>query len=94
MYYLYCLKTKDTNKCYSNISYVVQQICLYMRDPRNSHFLALKLIIWYIQGTLSLGLHLSNVAYLDTRWSTSHYCVYFGDNLISKSAKCLSTFLF
>ncbi|KAL8096904.1 hypothetical protein AgCh_030112 [Apium graveolens] len=33
-----------------NISYAVQQVCLYMHDPRTSHYAALKRIIRYIQG--------------------------------------------
>ncbi|GJV75613.1 ribonuclease H-like domain-containing protein [Tanacetum coccineum] len=41
-----------------NLSYAVQQICLYMHDPREPHFAALKRIMRYVQGTLDLGLHL------------------------------------
>lgn len=33
-----------------NITYVVQQICLYMHDPREPHFTALKRILCYIAG--------------------------------------------
>nr|GEW76651.1 hypothetical protein [Tanacetum cinerariifolium] len=39
-------------------SKLVQQICLYMHDPRELHFAALKRILRYVQGTLELGLHL------------------------------------
>lgn len=39
-----------------DISYVVQQVCLFMHDPREQHFQALKRIIRYIQGTLHLGM--------------------------------------
>nr|GFA74312.1 ribonuclease H-like domain-containing protein [Tanacetum cinerariifolium] len=35
-----------------------QQICLYMRDPKEPHFASLKRILSYVQGTLELGLHL------------------------------------
>ncbi|XP_024962279.1 uncharacterized protein LOC112502559 [Cynara cardunculus var. scolymus] len=41
-----------------NIAYVVQQICLYMHDLREPHFLALKGILRYLQGVLSHGLHI------------------------------------
>jgi hypothetical protein len=57
-----------------DISYVVQQICLHMHDPRDEHMNALKRIIRYVQGTLHLGLHLypSSVAdlvsYIDADW--------------------------
>nr|GEV15387.1 ribonuclease H-like domain-containing protein [Tanacetum cinerariifolium] len=41
-----------------DLSYVVQQVCVYMHDPRELHFAALKRILRYVQGTLELGLHL------------------------------------
>jgi hypothetical protein len=39
-----------------DIAFAVQQICLYMHDPREPHLTALKRILRYLQGTLSLGL--------------------------------------
>ncbi|KAK4360427.1 hypothetical protein RND71_019379 [Anisodus tanguticus] len=42
----------------SNITYVVQQVCLFMHDPRVEHMNAIKRIIRCIQGTLDYGLHL------------------------------------
>ncbi|GJV60542.1 ribonuclease H-like domain-containing protein [Tanacetum coccineum] len=84
-----------------DISYVVQQICLYMYDPREPHLAALNRIIRYVRGTLDHGLqlHVSTTtqltAYIDADWagcqvtrqSTSGYCVFLGDNLLSWSAK-------
>jgi len=85
-----------------DITYVVQQISLFMHDPREEHMHALKCILHYIQGTMDFGLHLcpsSTSTFisctdadwggcLDTRRSTSGYYVFLGDNLISWSAKC------
>ncbi|GKC74921.1 ribonuclease H-like domain-containing protein, partial [Tanacetum coccineum] len=79
----------------------VQQICLYMHDPREPHLAALKRILRYVRGTLDFGLHLyssfttSLVGYRDADWkgrpstrrSTSGYCVFLGDNLLSWSSK-------
>ena len=84
-----------------DISYAVQQICLHMHAPTNEHMSALKHIICYLQGTLSfvLQLYKSNInriiSYTDADWgdcpntrrSTSGYCVFNGDNLISRSSK-------
>jgi hypothetical protein len=80
----------------SDIAYVVQQICLCMHDPREPHIAALKRILRYLQGTLSLSLTLHRspptelVVYTDTDWagcpdtrrSTSGYAVFLGDNLV------------
>ncbi|GJY54748.1 ribonuclease H-like domain-containing protein [Tanacetum coccineum] len=41
-----------------DLSYAVQQVCLYMHDPYDPHFTALKLILCYVCGTLDYGLQL------------------------------------
>nr|GEY50881.1 ribonuclease H-like domain-containing protein [Tanacetum cinerariifolium] len=41
-----------------DLSYVVQQVCLYMHDPRDPHFTALKHILRYVRGTFDYGLQL------------------------------------
>lgn len=80
-----------------DIAYAVQQVCLFMHDPRESHLNALKCVLRYVKGTITHGrrLHKSKtsglVAYSDADWagcpttqrSTSGYCVFLGDNLVS-----------
>jgi hypothetical protein len=84
-----------------DLAYAVQQVCLFMHDPRELHLAQIKRILCYVKGTLSLGLHIgtnpvdSLTAYSDADWggcpdsrrSTSSYCVYLGDNLVSWSSK-------
>ncbi|XP_021985224.1 uncharacterized mitochondrial protein AtMg00810-like [Helianthus annuus] len=84
-----------------DISYDVQQVGMHMHAPRMDYWNALKRVIRYIHGTVSLGLtlrpftNLSLRAYTDTDWagcpdtrrSTSGYCVYLGSNLLSWSSK-------
>ncbi|GJX92139.1 ribonuclease H-like domain-containing protein, partial [Tanacetum coccineum] len=78
-----------------------EPVGLYMHDPRDPHFTALKCILRYVHGTIDHGLqlHVSSTAQLTaytyadwagcpvTRQFTSGYCVFLGDNLLSWSAK-------
>jgi hypothetical protein len=84
-----------------DISYVVQQVCLHMHDPREPHLAALKRLLRYLQGTADYGLLLHRstfselVVYTDAYWagcpdtrrSTSGYAVFLGGNLVSWSSK-------
>ncbi|GJX43593.1 ribonuclease H-like domain-containing protein [Tanacetum coccineum] len=84
-----------------NLSYVIQQVCLYMPDLREPYFATLKRIFRYVRGTVDFGLQLyasattSLVGYTDADWagcpstrrSTSGYYVFLGDNLLSWAAK-------
>nr|GEW22804.1 ribonuclease H-like domain-containing protein [Tanacetum cinerariifolium] len=76
-------------------------VCLYMYDPREPYFSALKRILRYVHGTLDYGLQLfsstidSLIAYSDADWtgfltmrpSTLGYCIFLGNNLLSWSSK-------
>ncbi|GKC11356.1 ribonuclease H-like domain-containing protein [Tanacetum coccineum] len=88
-----------------DLSYAVQQLCLYMHDPREPHLNAMKRVLCYLRGTTDLGLQLFRsttsqlIAYSDADWegclatrrSTSGYCVFLGDNLLTWSSKCQDT---
>ncbi|GJT47453.1 ribonuclease H-like domain-containing protein [Tanacetum coccineum] len=84
-----------------DLSYAVQQLCLYMHDHREPHLNAMKRVLCYLQGTTDLGLQLFRsitsqlIAYSDADWagcpatrrSTSGYCVFLGYNLLTWSSK-------
>lgn len=88
-----------------DISYEVQQVCLHMHDHREPHFSLIKHILRYIRGTLHFGLSIHSssshklIAYSDADWagcpdtrrSTSRYCLFLGDNLISWSSRRQTT---
>jgi len=88
-----------------DLAYAVQQVCLFMHDPREPHMALVKRILRYVKGTLSSGLHIgtgpvdSLTAYTDADWagcpdsrrSTSGYCVFLGDTLVSWSSKRQTT---
>ncbi|KAK1650776.1 hypothetical protein QYE76_068581 [Lolium multiflorum] len=88
-----------------DLSYAVQQICLFMHDPRESHLQLVKRILRYVQGTSHLGLQIyadtsrELVAYSDADWagcpdtrkSTSGFGVFLGNNLVSWSSKRQNT---
>lgn len=82
------------------IAYAVQQVCLHMHVPRE-HYTMLKRILQYIKGTKKLSIQLrtapssSITAYSDADWagrpdtrrSTSGFCVFLGNSLVSWSSK-------
>jgi len=89
----------------SDLAYAVQQVYLFMHNPRESHLALVKRILLYVKGTLSAGLHIGTrpvdklVTYSDADWagcpdsrrSTSGFCVFLGDSLVSWSSKRQTT---
>ena len=79
------------------ISYCVNRMCQFMQNPLESHWKAVKRILRYLSGTLDYGLHLRRssqlnlVGFCDVDWamdpddrrSTSSYCAFLGENLVS-----------
>ncbi|GKB11430.1 ribonuclease H-like domain-containing protein, partial [Tanacetum coccineum] len=98
---LNCNATRTPVDTESKLGFDGDPICLHMHDPREPHLAALKRVLRYIRGTLDHGLqlHVSSTsqlnAYTDADWagcpvtrrSTSSYCVFLRDNLLSWSAK-------
>lgn len=88
-----------------DLAYAVQQVCLFMHKPRETHLALVKRILRYVKGTMDVGLHLgvssplSLIAYSDadrtgcsdSHRSTSGFCIFLGDSLISWSSKRQTT---
>jgi hypothetical protein len=84
-----------------DITYAVQQCCFFMHAPRTSHFQLVKRVLRYLRGTTQLGLQLHRspthhlTAYSDADWagcpdtrkSTSGFCLFLGNSLVSWSSK-------
>lgn len=84
-----------------DLSYAVNTVCHFMRNPTKSHLLLVKPILRYVHGTIDLGLQIHSnssldlFAFSDSDWggcpstwrSTTGYCTFLGANLISWSAK-------
>uniref|UniRef100_A0A0A9BDA3 Uncharacterized protein n=1 Tax=Arundo donax TaxID=35708 RepID=A0A0A9BDA3_ARUDO len=84
-----------------DIAYAVQQACLHMHAPRDAHWALVKRILRYVRGTMAKCLQLRRssstalIAYTDADWagcpdtrrSTSGFCVFLGDSLVSWSSK-------
>lgn len=79
-----------------DISFAVNCVCQFMRNPHLTHWKAIKRILCYLNHTCHFGLHFTSSsacslsAFSDVDWagcpddrrSTSGYCLYFGSHLI------------
>uniref|UniRef100_A0A2N9HWT0 Reverse transcriptase Ty1/copia-type domain-containing protein n=1 Tax=Fagus sylvatica TaxID=28930 RepID=A0A2N9HWT0_FAGSY len=84
-----------------DLTHAINLVCQFMHQPGASHFQAVKRILRYLQGTLDYGLRLLSqsslslygfsdadwAGCLDTRRSTTGYCIYLGANCISWASK-------
>ncbi|KAM1070145.1 hypothetical protein TB1_002021 [Malus domestica] len=87
-----------------DIAFSVHQVCQFMQSPMVSHFTAVKRILRYLKGTLSVGMaytrgDLTLKAFSDADWagdpndrrSTTGLVIFLGNNPISWSSKKQNT---
>ncbi|XP_039146894.1 uncharacterized mitochondrial protein AtMg00810-like [Dioscorea cayenensis subsp. rotundata] len=91
-----------------DIAYVVRVLIQFVSAPRSTHYAALLRVLRYLRGTISRSLLFSATsslelrAYCDVDWagdasdrrSTTGFCIFFGDSLISWKSKKQSTVAF
>jgi hypothetical protein len=84
-----------------DVPFVVNKACQFLHSSIDLHMAAVKRILWYIQGTLSIGLKfhrsssLALSAFSDADWagcpndrrSTSGFAIFLGTNLVSWSSR-------
>ncbi|XP_026420157.1 uncharacterized protein LOC113316152 [Papaver somniferum] len=84
-----------------DISHAIHVVSQFMSAPRSIHYAAVLRILRYLKGTLHQGLHFSSTsdlklkAYSDSDWagdvtdrrSTTGYCIFLGNSLISWRSK-------
>ncbi|KAL5583327.1 hypothetical protein UlMin_015769 [Ulmus minor] len=83
------------------IAYSVNRVCQFMQNPLTVHWKAVKRILRYLKGTMDEGIlirrskTLALTGYCDADWgndldnrrSTTGYCIYLGNSLVSWSSK-------
>ena len=83
-----------------DISYAVNQLCQFMHNPRDTHWMAVKSVLRYLKGTVDYDLYYAPFivdihVFCDSDWagnpddrrSTSGFNIFLGNNLISWCAK-------
>jgi histone deacetylase 1/2 len=88
-----------------DLSFSVNKVCQFLHAPTTVHWTAVKKVLRYLRGTLTLGLHFRRSpstlvsAFSDAEWvgcpddrrSTGGFAVFLGPNLISWSARKQAT---
>ncbi|KAL5540260.1 hypothetical protein UlMin_044401 [Ulmus minor] len=83
------------------IAFSVNKVCQFMQSPLDEHMKAVKRILRYLKGTLDEGIYMKRsqamnlTGFCDADWgndlcdkrSTTGYCFYLGNNVISWSSK-------
>ncbi|XP_040996063.1 uncharacterized mitochondrial protein AtMg00810-like [Juglans microcarpa x Juglans regia] len=84
-----------------DLAFCVNIVSQFMHSPTIAHYKMVKCILWYLHGTVDLGMHFTSqsildlYAFFDIDWagcpqtgrSTTDYCVFLGSNCISWSTK-------
>jgi hypothetical protein len=84
-----------------NIAFSVNKVCQFLHSPTTVHWAAVKRILRYVKGTLTIGLTIRNssslllstfadvdwAGFVDDRRSTGGFALFLGSNLISWSAR-------
>nr|XP_034889400.1 uncharacterized mitochondrial protein AtMg00810-like [Populus alba] len=95
------MRAKYLSPTRPDISFAVNKVCQFMHQPTDEHWTAVKRILRYLKFSAHFGLLImpststqlsiySDVDWVgcpDDRKSTSGFCLYLGDNLISWSFK-------
>ena len=87
-----------------DLAFAVNSVCQHMQSPTDDHFTAVKRILPYLKGTVTLGIQFTRgpftlTAYSDADWagdtcdrrSVSGYCLFMGNNPIAWCAKKQAT---
>jgi hypothetical protein len=84
-----------------DIAFSVNKVCQFLHSPTTVHWAAVKRILRYVKGTLTIGLTIRNssslllsafadvdwAGFVDDRCSTGGFALFLGSNLISWSAR-------
>ncbi|KAE8659142.1 Detected protein of confused Function [Hibiscus syriacus] len=84
-----------------DVAFAVNRVCQFMQAPLDVHFMEVKQILRYLQGTIDFGLRftpssrMALTGFVDANWgsdvddrrSTSGFCIYFCGNLVSWSSR-------